>query len=703
MDMRSIAAAITACCLFTASALAAERWTTVEQPELEKQLSAARTLEPHHVADPPKSVLPWGVGEAPNPDGKTWDLLVYYMKEYRHNARAYIVDLGSGTVTLRNFTEFEQRSRPELTSWTLHPDGMTYGAVPDFDAGTMLILRYDSAKNTFEQIHEIRGLGGEKFDTALGHDGLIYGTGTFIDGENRKHAAAYSFDPKTEKVRNYGKIGPAHDEMAWGHSMGVDDTHIYVASGQIPWWLVAIDIKTGEQKVILEATGGSYKERMWVFQRYPGSWVMRKKDDNSPKEEFWLYHGEAIPKTSDTPPWPPKKSPMDEALERAPIPDVYTGQVVPDADGKAALWIRERGGSGEWRSIPLPNVETHPLDVFRLVSLPDGRMFGVSYGYTGRFLFDPKTKKLESLGGGGTGIYTLAVSSDRVYWSGYPSAMIFEYDWTKPWTLDRPAPPGSPKPSETDQGSNPRRVGDLFEQTRVKKVMDSAVGADGRVYFGGTGQRDYVGGGFGWYDPKTQELGGMWRPFSGYRPHWVEPSRDGRVILISTRTETDELNNNQTPESAKVFAYDTQSGQFLWEAAPVKGAVKAGPIIDAGNGRLLGITEDPVAKGGGLLYGLDAATGETLFQRKLTRVLNFPWTQGNSPWDFTVGPDGFVWTYLGDVLVRIDPSDTRIHVVGRVEDYGHLHFVGSDVYLTHGNGMRMLSGVALTQHADGPQ
>ena len=31
------------------------------------------------------------------------------------------------------------------------------------------------------------------------------------------------------------------------------------------------------------------------------------------------------------------------------------------------------------------------------------------------------------------------------------------------------------------------------------------------------------------------------------------------------------------------------------------------------------------------------------------------------------GPDGFIWTYLKDVLVRIDPKDAGVHVVGRID------------------------------------
>ena len=676
-----------ALCAMPGSATAADAWQVVDQPDLERQLAAAPKLEPTIVADAPKSIMPWGTIEVPNRDGKTYDLITYYIKAYTRNSRAYITDLGTGEMRLQTFDETERRQRPELITWTLHWDGNLYGATPDGPSKAMWIYKYDPDKNAIEKFLEVPNIGGEKFDTALGVDGRIYGTGTVIDGELREHAAAYSFDPKTKDVRDYGKVGAAHPEGAYGYSMGVDDTHIYVASGQIPWYLMAVNIKTGEQKVLLEGAPGSYKDRMWVHGQYPGAWVMFKEDDASPVQEFWLYHGEAIPKTEGSaPPWEPKESPLSN---RPPAPDVYEGQLDPDPQGNATLWVQEPGEK-DWKPIPFKGIETYPLDVFRLINLPNDLIFGTSGGYNGRFLFDPKTNKLESLGRGGSSIYALAVHGDRLYWSGYPSAMIFEYDWTKPWTLDKPAPPGASSPKETDPNSNPRKVGELYSHTRVKKIMSATTGADGRVYFGGTGQRDYVGGGFGWYDPATKETGGMWRPFSGWRPHWLSPAQEGRVILISTRTESDELNNNQVPESARVFAFDTGSHKLNWHVEPVKGAIKAGPVVEVSPGRLMGITEDPEVKGGGVLYGLDGATGEVLFRRKLPRTLNFPWAQGYGRWDFKVGPDGFVWTYLGETLVRINPKDTQVRPVGQMPSPGQLTFHGNSIYLTQADGVRRL-------------
>jgi hypothetical protein len=47
----------------------------------------------------------------------------------------------------------------------------------------------------------------------------------------------------------------------------------------------------------------------------------------------------------------------------------------------------------------------------------------------------------------------------------------------------------------------------------------------------------------------------------------------------------------------------------------------------------------------------------------------------------TRGPDGFVWTYLKDVLVRINPQDATVHVVGPIAPVGYPTFVGQELYL----------------------
>jgi hypothetical protein len=678
---------------------AAAEWKTVDQPDLKEQLAKAPTLEPEKLSAPARGVTSWAFHLVPNPDGKTYDALQWYFKSYTESTWLYACDLGTGEVKKQRFPD---RRQIHLAGEMLAPDGRYYLVTPDWNAGMNLFV-YDPATNLLEDRGIIvPNLVGETRRLVLGPDGLIYGTGNY---RNPNKAGAYSFDWKTGKVvRDYGALGPDHaPHGAWGYYLGVDDQFLYVASGKIPWFLVAVNIKTGEEKLLTQTKAGG---ELSISPVNGGARASVQNEPGAESKQFWLYRGEMIPKTDNTPPWTAFQSPWDR---RPAQPEVYRGQVDP-VDGKAYLWWRSAEDASKapkptpadatpetlgWKRLELPEVETYPLAVHRLAALPDGRLFGTAQAYSGRFLFDPKTGEGTPLGNGGPSIYALATFGDKLYWSGYPSGPVDVFDPARPWTLLKGGPPGQDPPLDTSAESNPRRVvGALFTHTRVKKVFSACVGADERLYFGGAGIRDYAGGGLGWFDPASGESGGMWRPFSGYRIYWVTPALDGRYIIISTKTATDELNNDTRPESAKLFVWDTAEKKLVRDLVPVPKATKAGPVVEVAPGLLLGTTEDPEVENGGLLYGVDLRTGEVLFTKKLPAALPFAWTEGVEQWDYVKGPDGKPYTYLGNALVRLDPTDARVEVLGKLARLGCMCFVGNDLYLAGDEPVRRLAGIA---------
>ena len=105
-------------------------------------------------------------------------------------------------------------------------------------------------------------------------------------------------------------------------------------------------------------------------------------------------------------------------------------------------------------------------------------------------------------------------------------------------------------------------------------MHSSAIGVDYKLYFGGFGLRHYTGGGFGWYDPRTQKMDGFWKPLSGYAVQWLAPALGGKLMVISTITAADELNNNQAPSEARLFVYDVLQQKLIREITPVPKAPK---------------------------------------------------------------------------------------------------------------------------------
>lgn len=706
-------------CTVTAHVAAAEPWRAVEQPDLKQALDRAPVLETESLGEPALGVNVWERWFVPNRDGKSWDVLQIYFKEYYGPTWLFAVDLGTGQVRKQRLPDGHQFY---LSGRALGFDGKYYIATPSRKTWSMGLFVYDPETNSVEDRGEIvPGLGGEVRPLTVGPDGRIYGTGT-----RGNQVGLYIYDPKLGKVaKDFGPVGPSHPNGAWSrYVMGADATHAYIASGMIPaWYLVAVNLETGEQTVLLE----SPTERvMDIIERFPVAYARVPQGGGTPDKEYWLHHGRAIAMTNSTPPWPPQPSPWDKAARK---PEVYFDQIDPDEQGNAVLWYRsdEDAKAGDskpadgtkrrprpedrgWKSIGLKNVDTYPHRLNPLAVLPDGRLYGTGDDYAGTFIFGPKNDQTAYCGPRtGLAPYTSIVCDGKLYLSGYSGGHLFVFDPKGPWTLGKGGPPDSPAPDQADSRSNPRYLGDFDRTTRVGLMHSSALGADGRAYFGGFGLRHYTGGGFGWYDPKTGNMDGFWRPLSGYAVHWITAASEGRLIVISTTRAADELSGNCAPEEARLFVYDVSAQKLVRDLVPIPKGRTTGLITEVTPGRVLGLTSDPAREDGSVLYGVDVTTGEVLFTKRLPSPVStdayWPhWVDPSYEYHaFARGPDGFVWTYLEDVLVRIDPKDASVRVVGRVEPVGWPTFVGRDVYLAGSEQLRRIRSVAQRAPAEHPQ
>ena len=52
-----------------------------------------------------------------------------------------------------------------------------------------------------------------------------------------------------------------------------------------------------------------------------------------------------------------------------------------------------------------------------------------------------------------------------------------------------------------------------------------------------------------------------------------------------------------------------------------------------------------------------------------------------------------MWTWLGDRLIRIEPSDASIEVVGSVSPPGRIAFAGDDLYLAGTTEVRVIRDI----------
>jgi len=332
-----------------------------------------------------------------------------------------------------------------------------------------------------------------------------------------------------------------------------------------------------------------------------------------------------------------------------------------------------------------------------ILELPDGRVFGRGDPYQGNFNYDPETGVFSHPGKIHLSQYAMHAHGGKIYLSGYPSAQLWVYDPQKPYTGLNPVGfRGKPLPKDHED-ANPRVVAELGLHTGVHKMYAGATASDGRLYFGGRCYRSSNGGGLGWYDPETGESGGWWKPFLTWQIHFLAPVDGGRILAIGTKPAEDKAGGAPAPESAEVLFFDVEKQKLLGGVAPMKGAKQSGPIAGFGGGRVLGLTYDPDDVSKAILYGLDARAGKVLFRKRLPYPL--AWRvrhqggQNMTKFAYRIGPDGMVWTYIGPAMVRIDPKDASVNVVGWIMESGPIAFSGKDLYLGGSVELRRMSNV----------
>ncbi|MBT3375755.1 MAG: hypothetical protein HN742_32555 [Lentisphaerae bacterium] len=697
------------CALTLLTGVTMADWQAVEQPDLTAQVKAAKPIETEDLCQPIMSTRRDAVLYCPNPDGKTWDVILHYAPQYGGPNSFRICDTGTGEVT-----EFEtgRYYNVHIPKSAVAPDGKLYISILGKPHIKVEICVYDPATNTmqlnaFDMPDDMRG---ETHPFVLGWDGMLYAMG----GHTDRSVTACQVNWKTGDVTLYGPMGPSHKPRgSWAYYGGVDDRYIYIASGKVPWYLVAYDRETRTSETLLETTppGGVINVRQ---QRYGCTAAASKVvGTDGARTEYWLYEGKAIPKKSpkEAPPWPEPEDGGVAQVRMPPRPDVSLARAEPGPDGKAQCWIRTQAAKEAAKGLPEDatpeqqgwqvfrySVPVFPQGLYRLREMPDGRLFGTGGAYLGHFLFDPKTGKYQHPGSLHLSHYATAFQGGKIYMSGYPTSPLYEWEPNLPWTANAPQSNGRAL-ADTAPDSNPRCVVRLGgkELAGTHKMYAGTTGANGKVYFGGRWYRDGAGGGLAWHDPATGKAGGTWEPFSNYQITHMTPIQDGRRIAISTRSVADPLLNKPTPEQGRLFLFDTETNEMTGHVDPVLKAKGAGPVAGVGRSRIIGWTVDPSNDKSSILYGCDAATGSVAWQKPLPFPL--PVKIGSNQkecFDFRLGPDGKVWTYLpGNVLVTIDPVDGRITPLGRVRSGGRIAFSGGHVYVGGTASVRRLKGITV--------
>ncbi|MCU0871075.1 MAG: hypothetical protein MUE50_01900 [Pirellulaceae bacterium] len=669
--------------------------------DLVSQVRTTPRMETEDLCEPVKSVREGMLLWAPNPDGKTWDLLQIYFPQYGGPNTIVVIDLGSGAVKQ---IQTDRGWNFHLCPAVVAPNGKLFISALNPRLQQEICL-YDPATNelTLGAVDVPDDILGETHPLVLGTDGKLYAVGQHPS----RTATAAQIDPDSLQVKAYGPIGPSHEpNSCWGYSGAADERFIYIASGKIPWYLVAFDRQTGQSQVLVETetVGGNVS----VGQRPDGCVGSASGLVNTGGErvDYWLYQGRAISKdkSEPTPPWPPRESRSNEP----PRPEVNTGLAVPDVEGWAEIWVRTAQAKAAvpagtpvdaapeqlgWQRFRF-QVPLYAHSIYRLTELADGRLFGTAGAYEGNFVYEPKTGRSKHLGKIQLSHYATAVSGGKVYMSGYPSSPLYVYDPQQPWTAGTFV---NGRVIQDDQPeANPRMLLRMGEKklAGTHKMYAAAMAAGGTVVFGGAWIRDGACGGIAWYDPQTGQVQGMWEPLSNYQVTHLAAVDEGRTVVISTRRVDDSVLGKPKPEQGALWFLDLEQGKLTGKFEPVALAKGTGPIVAAGGSRLVGWTENPQDGKASILYAVDVRGPTLVYRRDVPFAL--PVAIGSNQqeaWDFRRGPDGQIWTFVDNVLVRIAPEDGAVTVVGRPDRPGPLAFAEGRVYLGGTTAVRRIKEV----------
>jgi len=558
-----------------------------------------------------------------------------------------------------------------LERGVLDDEGRFYCFFPCEGVGEL--WRYDPHRNALES------LGSPPFDRGRGYNRITVSEGRIVGTVNSLgEVGVYEYDPKAGRFHSYGFVSPKQTQggETHGYSVTVAGGHVYVAVGKVPWRLVALDRATGKAEVILEAPAGN--SQIWVTDDY----AIRRPDPNNDQkmEQYALRDGKAVLVDRE---WtfgkrPPGPKP---AVAR---PQVRTDELAPTPEGVSVVQYK-LPGDAEWKRVEL-KVKTYAQSIRRLVALPDGRLLGSVGSYQGCFICDPKTGVCEQIAPFKLSQYATLVHDGKVYMSGYPSSPVYVYDPARPAAA---AGPDGKRIDEKDARSNPRLLACLTESWS-HKMWGGAAGADGCLFFCGEVARKGDGGALGWWDTKAEKAGAVaWETFAGYKTLYAASAMRGEKIVLNSHVTIDNI-TGKTPDTARMFLFDVNEKKIVAQVEPIEDAKMLGPLVETEPGRILsaaclgGYREDEAEC---VLFAFDVEKRSVLFRKKLPVPLA-AWNGGmRGGQEFELGPDGFVWTYLGEVrspetptLVRIDPRDGAIYVVGRVQRRGPIAFVGKDLY-----------------------
>jgi len=496
-----------------------------------------------------------------------------------------------------------------------------------------------------------------------GQDGNVY-----LCGSSTRRVLR--FDCREDAFADYGTVG--HDQgrilaRMWEYGeitaegevltpLAVDARCLYLVTGQLPRALWALDLQTREQRQLLCVVD---PDRMSLSQREDACYAVIERP--SGRETYRLTFDAAV-RVECIPPLPemPRPTlngiPLPELAKplRMAVPD-YHGTGMCDADGTATVHYRPAGR--EWRSISY-DLGDYRSYLFRMGCTNDGRLLCATDDPYTIFVYDPKLAKAEILGHSPyyTHAYGFAEVGEMMYFAGYTGSPLFEYDPSRPWTYQSPVP-DKQTPLPEEESSNPRLVARM---PNMRRAYDVLLAADGRLYLPCSAEMTgpvASGGGLGWFNPETREIGMIREGFLYHRGCAATLACEGRYVVTATTAWWSRAIDPETsgvPD--RVVTYDVLESKVIGDLCPARDAAAGGVVVEWKPGKAVG--------------RLSCEGNETVFflldvaSQEIESMRRFP---GHSACRLLTLPDESLLLYHDGCVCKLSPADWALEPVARLE------------------------------------
>ena len=578
---------------------------------------------------------------APSSAGSGWSVYAMYRCHIvrRGPWQIYEVNLQTEEVSVYDGTNDDPQ---QILAF---PDGRIYVPAPS------ALLRLNAEAGRFDALPLPFG---DYWFWRPGRDSLVY-----LCGEKRR---VLRFDQATDSFEDFGPVGHPQgmvEEPPGGHvteegerltPFAVDSHCMYVTTGQIPRALWAVDLTTREQRSLLCIIE---PDRIYLSQREEGCYAVVERQGRRAVYRLTFENTEEVdglpPLTSSRP-----------TVDGIPRPDLPAAMRGPETEGHGSAMCGKEGlaridyrpPDTDWRSVTI-DLSSFESYLFRMGSTADGRLLCSSEDPYTIFTVDPKTGRADILGPSPlhTHVYGFAEAGGKIYFVGYWGAKLFAYDPSRPWNYQPGRPDTVPPPTESE-AANPQLVARV---PMMRRAYDVISGADGRLYIPCSTEFEMPcasGGGLGWFDPATGEVGLVRDGFIFHRAHTGTTACDGRYIVVSTtawwvRSPGVEPETSGVPD--RVVTFDVETGKVVGDLLPADGMAGGGEVVEWQPGKVVG--RNRAAEGTNsaetIFYILDVASQQVESVFRLA---------GSSSNRLLPLPDGRLWGYHDGGVFRLDPE-----------------------------------------------